>query len=63
MPPGGATMGEALVNPKPKKPDSAIFFVKYPSEVQVCARPTDKLAIPFCLASFKASGRPFENAG
>jgi hypothetical protein len=28
FPPGGATMGEALVNPNPRNPDSAIFFVK-----------------------------------
>ena len=60
---GTKGLGEALVNPRPKKPASAIFFVKYPNEVQVCARPTDKLAIPFFLASFKTSGRPFENAG
>ena len=47
FPPGGATIGEAFVKPKPKNPACAIFFVKKPSEVQVCARPTDRLAIPF----------------
>ena len=63
LPPGGATMGEALVRPKPISPSRAICSVKKPSEVQVCAWPTASEATPHSRAAFTASGNPRAKAG
>ena len=63
LPPGGATIGEALVKPIPMSPAFAICSVKYPSEVQVCAWQTDNRAIPLLRAACAASGKPTAKAG
>ena len=63
LPPGAATIGEALVNPIPIRLLFAICSVKYPSDVQVCACPIAKEQMPFFNAASRAGTMPFWNAG
>jgi hypothetical protein len=63
LPPGGATMGEALVIPSPISPARAICPVKNPSDVAVCAWAMARLATPHARAAASASGSPRAKAG